>query len=140
MLRQPSDCLLDHLRDVFSISSDNGLLLQSIVEIQMLGFRDSVLQVVVVIGETGVRLDLADAVCLQDSCHRNAMVHQTFVLIDFALPDGSALSVNTHRLSQHLAIFFRERLRYGLFFLKRINYYKVSPLLFQKELTVNKLI
>jgi len=66
MLCQPCNGLFDCIRDVCTISSNNGLLAQSVMEIHMLSFRNGVFQVVIVIREAGVRLDLADAKSLQD--------------------------------------------------------------------------
>ena len=49
VLRQPGHCLFDQVGDVPAVGSDDRLLFQSLVEIDMLDFRNGVFQIVVVI-------------------------------------------------------------------------------------------
>ena len=74
MLRQPGNGLLNHLCDVLAVRCDYGLLLQPAMEVYMLGFRDGVFQIIVVIRKAGIGLNLADAVRLENGRYRNAVV------------------------------------------------------------------
>jgi hypothetical protein len=49
VLRQPHHCLFDQIGDVCAVSRDDGLFLQALVEIDVLGLRNGVFQIVVVI-------------------------------------------------------------------------------------------
>ena len=88
--REPPNGLFDQLGDVRAVSRDDGLLLQTLVEIDVLGLRNGVLQIVVVVRKTGVRLDLADAPGLQDRADGNAVIQEPLVPLDLALLDGRA--------------------------------------------------
>ena len=79
MLCQPGDGLLDKLCDIAPIGNNHGLLFQSVMKIHMLGLRDGVLEIVVVVREAGIRLNLADAEGLQDGGYRHAMVYETLI-------------------------------------------------------------
>ena len=54
--REPGHGLFDQLGDVRAVSRDDGLLLQALVEIDVLGLRNGVLQIVVVVRKAGIRL------------------------------------------------------------------------------------
>ena len=81
VLCQPGHCFFDHVGDVCAVGRNDRLLLQPLVEIHMLDLGNGVFQIIIVIRKARIRLDLADAVSLQDSAYGNTMVYKSFVLI-----------------------------------------------------------
>ena len=79
--REPGHGLFDQFGDIRAVSRDDGLLLQTLAEIDVLGLRNGVFQIVIVIRKAGVRLDLADAPSLQDGADGDAVLQQAVMIL-----------------------------------------------------------
>ena len=85
MLCKPCNGFLHKLCEISAVRRNDGFPFQSVKQVHVLCFGKGILQIVVIIGETGVGLDLADAVGLQDCADGNAVISANKIRKGFLL-------------------------------------------------------